>query len=182
MKPRPRAMSQRCCCRPLLALGAANANKRLIRKALLLNLVFSVKLSMQRRAWSGWALSARWRARRYVEQFDQAAMLEMTRVVSAEGAQLVEAQTAALFGDLKALQRQMQARRAAGRAAASCRLAHAVVPLTRGPRRRVELALQHWASAGVKCAVRARQSPPCDRRSGARWRVSALQWQVSIAY
>ena len=35
----------------------------------------------------------------------------MTRVVSAEGAQLVEAQTAALFGDLKALQRQMQARR-----------------------------------------------------------------------
>lgn len=48
--------------------------------------------------------------RRYVEQFDQAAMLEMTRVVSAEGAQLVEAQTAALFGDLKALQRQMQAR------------------------------------------------------------------------
>ena len=52
----------------------------------------------------------RCRARRYVEQFDQAAMLEMTRVVSAEGAQLVEAQTAALFGDLKALQRQMQAR------------------------------------------------------------------------
>jgi len=157
VKPRPRAMSQRCCCRPLLALGAANANKRLIRKALLLNLVFSVKLSMQRRAWSGWALSARWRARRYVEQFDQAAMLEMTRVVSAEGAQLVEAQTAALFGDLKALQRQMQARRAAGRAAASCRLAHAVVPLTRGPRRRVELALQHWASAGVKvcCACQA---------------------------
>ena len=48
--------------------------------------------------------------RRYVEQFDQAAMAEMTRVVSAEGAQLVEAQTYALFGDLKALQRQMQAR------------------------------------------------------------------------
>lgn len=38
----------------------------------------------------------------------------MTRVVSAEGAQLVEAQTAALFGDLKALQRQMQARRRMG--------------------------------------------------------------------
>ena len=37
-------------------------------------------------------------------------MLEMTQVVSAEGAALVEAQTGALFGDLKALQRQMQAR------------------------------------------------------------------------
>ena len=36
-------------------------------------------------------------------------MLEMTQVVSAEGAALVEAQTGALFGDLKALQRQMQA-------------------------------------------------------------------------
>jgi len=35
-------------------------------------------------------------------------MLEMTRVVSAEGAALVEAQTSALFGDLKLLQRQMQ--------------------------------------------------------------------------
>lgn len=32
----------------------------------------------------------------------------MTRVVSAEGAALVEAQTSALFGDLKLLQRQMQ--------------------------------------------------------------------------
>ena len=46
---------------------------------------------------------------RYVESFDQATMLEMTQVVSAEGAALVEAQTGALFGDLKALQRQMQA-------------------------------------------------------------------------
>ena len=35
-------------------------------------------------------------------------MVEMTRVVSAEGAALVEAQTSALFGDLKQLQRQMQ--------------------------------------------------------------------------
>ena len=47
---------------------------------------------------------------RYVEAFDQATMVEMTRVVSAEGAALVEAQTTALFGDLKQLQRQMQAR------------------------------------------------------------------------
>ncbi|CAL5219382.1 g1204 [Coccomyxa viridis] len=46
--------------------------------------------------------------REYVESFDQATMLEMTQVVSAEGAALVEAQTGALFGDLKALQRQMQ--------------------------------------------------------------------------
>lgn len=45
---------------------------------------------------------------RYVEAFDQETMLEMTRVVSAEGAALVEAQTSALFGDLKLLQRQMQ--------------------------------------------------------------------------
>ena len=44
-----------------------------------------------------------------LESFDQATMLEMTQVVSAEGAALVEAQTGALFGDLKALQRQMQA-------------------------------------------------------------------------
>ena len=46
---------------------------------------------------------------RYVETFDQQTMLEMTQVVSAEGAALVEAQTSALFGDLKQLQRQMQA-------------------------------------------------------------------------
>lgn len=43
-----------------------------------------------------------------MEAFDQETMLEMTRVVSAEGAALVEAQTSALFGDLKLLQRQMQ--------------------------------------------------------------------------
>ena len=46
---------------------------------------------------------------RYVETFDQQTMLEMAQVVSAEGAALVEAQTSALFGDLKQLQRQMQA-------------------------------------------------------------------------
>lgn len=46
---------------------------------------------------------------RYVDAFDQQTMLEMTRIVSAEGAALVEAQTSALFGDLKQLQRQMQA-------------------------------------------------------------------------
>lgn len=46
---------------------------------------------------------------RYVDSFDQQTMLEMTRIVSAEGAALVEAQTSALFGDLKQLQRQMQA-------------------------------------------------------------------------
>ncbi|CAK0743020.1 hypothetical protein CVIRNUC_001438 [Coccomyxa viridis] len=46
--------------------------------------------------------------REYVETFDQQTMLEMTQVVSAEGAALVEAQTSALFGDLKQLQRQMQ--------------------------------------------------------------------------
>jgi hypothetical protein len=46
--------------------------------------------------------------REYVEQFDQQTMVEMTRIVSAEGAALVEAQTSALFGDLKQLQRQMQ--------------------------------------------------------------------------
>jgi hypothetical protein len=44
-----------------------------------------------------------------VDAFDQQTMLEMTRIVSAEGAALVEAQTSALFGDLKQLQRQMQA-------------------------------------------------------------------------
>jgi len=43
----------------------------------------------------------------YIEAFDQATMLEMTRVVSAEGGALVEAQVSALFGDLGALGRQM---------------------------------------------------------------------------
>ena len=35
-------------------------------------------------------------------------MMQMARLVSAEGAQLVERQTYALFGNLKQLQRQMQ--------------------------------------------------------------------------
>lgn len=35
-------------------------------------------------------------------------MMQMARLVSAEGAQLVERQTCALFGNLKQLQRQMQ--------------------------------------------------------------------------
>ncbi|GBF90000.1 hypothetical protein Rsub_02706 [Raphidocelis subcapitata] len=46
--------------------------------------------------------------RRYVESFDQATMVDTARVVSAEGAALVERQTAALFGDIKELTRQMQ--------------------------------------------------------------------------
>jgi hypothetical protein len=46
--------------------------------------------------------------RRYVEGFDQAMMVETARVVSAEGAALVERQTSALFGDIKELTRQMQ--------------------------------------------------------------------------
>jgi hypothetical protein len=46
--------------------------------------------------------------RRYVESFDQATMVSTARVVSAEGAALVERQTSALFGDIKELTRQMQ--------------------------------------------------------------------------
>lgn len=46
--------------------------------------------------------------RRYIDSFDQATMMQMARLVSAEGAQLVERQTCALFGNLKQLQRQMQ--------------------------------------------------------------------------
>lgn len=46
--------------------------------------------------------------RRYIDSFDQQTMLQMARLVSAEGAQLVERQTCALFGNLKQLQRQMQ--------------------------------------------------------------------------
>ncbi len=46
--------------------------------------------------------------RRYVESFDQAAMLATARLVSAEGGALVERQTRALFGDVAALQRAMQ--------------------------------------------------------------------------
>jgi hypothetical protein len=47
--------------------------------------------------------------REYVESFDQDAMLATARLVSAEGAGLVERQTGALFGDVKALQAEMQA-------------------------------------------------------------------------
>ncbi len=46
--------------------------------------------------------------RDYVESFDQATMVETARVVSTEGAALVERQTTALFGDIKELTRQMQ--------------------------------------------------------------------------
>ncbi|KAF8065452.1 UV-B-induced protein [Scenedesmus sp. PABB004] len=46
--------------------------------------------------------------RRYIEGFDQATMIDTARVVSAEGAALVERQTTALFGDIKALTQQMQ--------------------------------------------------------------------------
>ncbi|KAL6776614.1 hypothetical protein ACKKBG_A21835 [Auxenochlorella protothecoides x Auxenochlorella symbiontica] len=46
--------------------------------------------------------------RRYVESFDQQTMLDMAKLVTQEGGALVERQTKALFGDPKALQRQMQ--------------------------------------------------------------------------
>lgn len=46
--------------------------------------------------------------RRYVESFDQETMLQMARLVTVESAQLTERQTQALFGDIKALQRDMQ--------------------------------------------------------------------------
>ncbi|KAG2482952.1 hypothetical protein HYH03_018129 [Edaphochlamys debaryana] len=46
--------------------------------------------------------------RRYVESFDQAAMVETARIVSVEGAALVERQTSALLGDIKQLTAQMQ--------------------------------------------------------------------------
>jgi hypothetical protein len=46
--------------------------------------------------------------REYVESFDQATMVETARIVSLEGAALVERQTHALFGDLRLLTLQMQ--------------------------------------------------------------------------
>ncbi|PNH03539.1 hypothetical protein TSOC_010392 [Tetrabaena socialis] len=46
--------------------------------------------------------------RRYVESFDQNAMVETARIVSVEGAALVERQTSALLGDIKKLTAQMQ--------------------------------------------------------------------------
>ena len=46
--------------------------------------------------------------RQYVESFDQETMLATARLVTVEGAALVERQTKALFGDVKTLQSQMQ--------------------------------------------------------------------------
>ena len=46
--------------------------------------------------------------RQYVESFDQETMVAVARLVTVEGAALVERQTKALFGDVKALQTQMQ--------------------------------------------------------------------------
>lgn len=46
--------------------------------------------------------------KRYVESFDQEAMLATARLVTREGAALVERQTEALFGDAKKLQQEMQ--------------------------------------------------------------------------
>lgn len=55
--------------------------------------------------------------KRYVESFDQEAMLATARLVTREGAALVERQTEALFGDAKELQEEMQ--KAVGQDAAS---------------------------------------------------------------
>jgi hypothetical protein len=46
--------------------------------------------------------------KKYIDSFDKQTVIEMARLVSMEGAALVELQTQALFGDLTALQRQMQ--------------------------------------------------------------------------
>jgi hypothetical protein len=46
--------------------------------------------------------------RKYVESFDQEAMMATARLVTREGAALVERQTEALFGDAKKLQAEMQ--------------------------------------------------------------------------
>jgi gas vesicle protein len=46
--------------------------------------------------------------RQYVESFDQETMMATARLVTTEGSTLVERQTKALFGDIKALQSQMQ--------------------------------------------------------------------------
>lgn len=46
--------------------------------------------------------------RKYIEGFDQAAMVEVARIVSQEGAALVERQTSAVLGDIKDLSVQMQ--------------------------------------------------------------------------
>lgn len=57
------------------------------------------------------------RLRQYVERFDQQTLLETARVVSLEGAAVIEHQVNALFGDIKELQAQMQ--RAVGEDASS---------------------------------------------------------------
>lgn len=45
--------------------------------------------------------------RRYIDSFDQQTMVQMYRLVSAEGVQLVERQIWALFGNINNLQKQM---------------------------------------------------------------------------
>ena len=55
--------------------------------------------------------------RRYVESFSQATMVETARIVSAEGAALVERQTSAVLGDIKKLTAEIQ--QAVGRDATS---------------------------------------------------------------
>lgn len=55
--------------------------------------------------------------RGYVESFNQTTMVEMARIVSAEGAALVERQTSAVLGDIQRLTQEIQA--AVGRDASS---------------------------------------------------------------
>ncbi|KAK9813991.1 hypothetical protein WJX73_008402 [Symbiochloris irregularis] len=53
------------------------------------------------------AVKAQGALRRYIDSFDQQTMIQMYRLVSAEGVQLVERQIWALFGNLNILQKQM---------------------------------------------------------------------------
>eukprot|EP01023_Acetabularia_acetabulum_P050853 TRINITY_DN5546_c0_g1_i3.p1 TRINITY_DN5546_c0_g1~~TRINITY_DN5546_c0_g1_i3.p1 ORF type:complete len:215 (-),score=53.16 TRINITY_DN5546_c0_g1_i3:1199-1843(-) len=46
--------------------------------------------------------------KQYIAKFDQQTMIETSRLVSIEGAAIVEMQTTALFGDVKQLQKEMQ--------------------------------------------------------------------------
>lgn len=46
--------------------------------------------------------------KKYIEGFDQQTLVQMAQLVTLEGGALVELQTQALFGDLPALQKQMQ--------------------------------------------------------------------------
>lgn len=48
--------------------------------------------------------------KKYIEGFDQQTLVQMAQMVTLEGGALVELQTEALFGDLPALQKQMQVR------------------------------------------------------------------------